>query len=30
MATVTFKKDIVCNLAGTQINVGDTAPVTTV
>ena len=30
MATVTFKNDIVCNLAGTEINVGDTAPVTTV
>ena len=30
MATVTFKNDIVCNLAGTQINVGDTAPVVTV
>ncbi len=27
MATVTFKNDIVCNLAGTEINVGDTAPV---
>ena len=30
MATVTFKNDIVCNLAGTEINVGDTAPVVTV
>ena len=30
MATVTFKNDIVCNLTGTEINVGDTAPVTTV
>ena len=30
MATVTFKKDTVCNLAGTEINVGDTAPVATV
>ena len=30
MATVTFKNDIVCNLVGTEINVGDTAPVTTV
>ncbi len=30
MATVTFKKDTVCNLAGTEINVGDTAPVVTV
>ncbi|MDD2448244.1 MAG: thiol peroxidase [Sulfurimonas sp.] len=30
MATVTFKNDIVCNLAGKEINVGDTAPVTTV
>ena len=30
MATVTFKNDIVCNLSGTEINVGDTAPVTTV
>jgi thiol peroxidase len=30
MATVTFKNDIVCNLAGTEISVGDTAPVVTV
>jgi thiol peroxidase len=30
MATVTFKNDIVCNLGGTEVNVGDTAPVTTV
>ncbi len=30
MATVTFKNDIVCNLAGTEINVGDTAPAVTV
>ncbi|MBD3841484.1 MAG: thiol peroxidase [Campylobacterales bacterium] len=30
MATVTFKKDIVCNLAGNEINVGDMAPVVTV
>ena len=30
MTTVTFKNDIVCNLAGTEINVGDTAPVVTV
>jgi thiol peroxidase len=30
MATVTFKNDTVCNLAGTEINVGDKAPVTTV
>jgi len=30
MATVTFKNDIVCNLGGTEINVGDTAPVVTV
>ncbi len=30
MATVTFKNDTVCNLAGTEINVGDTAPVVTV
>ena len=30
MATVTFKNDIVCNLAGTEINVGDVAPVVTV
>ena len=30
MATVTFKNDTVCNLAGTELNVGDTAPVTTV
>jgi thiol peroxidase len=27
MATVTFKNDITCNLAGTDIQVGDTAPV---
>ena len=30
MATVTFKQDIVCNLAGNEINVGDAAPVVTV
>ena len=30
MATVTFKNDTVCNLAGNEINVGDTAPVVTV
>ena len=30
MATVTFKNDTVCNLAGTEINVGDKAPVVTV
>ncbi len=30
MSTVTFKNDTVCNLAGTEINVGDTAPVVTV
>jgi len=30
MATVTFKQDIVCNLAGNQVNVGDAAPVVTV
>ncbi len=30
MATVTFKNDTVCNLAGTEINVGDTAPIVTV
>ncbi|MCB4742692.1 MAG: thiol peroxidase [Sulfurovum sp.] len=30
MATVTFKSDIVCNLAGTELNIGDTAPVVTV
>jgi len=30
MATVTFKNDITCNLAGTEVNVGDTAPVVTV
>ena len=30
MATVTFKNDIVCNLAGNEINTGDTAPVVTV
>ena len=28
--TVTFKKDTVCHLAGTEINVGDVAPVVTV
>jgi thiol peroxidase len=28
--TVTFKNDIVCNLAGNEVNVGDTAPVVTV
>ncbi|VAY87131.1 Thiol peroxidase, Tpx-type [hydrothermal vent metagenome] len=30
MATVTFKQDTVCNLAGNTINVGDKAPVVTV
>jgi thiol peroxidase len=30
MATVTFKNDTVCNLAGTELNVGDKAPVVTV
>ncbi len=30
MATVTFKNDIVCNLAGTEINVGAVAPIATV
>ena len=30
MATVTFKNDIVCNLAGNEVNVGDKAPVVTV
>ena len=30
MTTVTFKKDTVCHLAGTEINAGDTAPVVTV
>jgi thiol peroxidase len=30
MATVTFKQDTVCNLAGNEINVGDKAPVVTV
>jgi len=30
MATVTFKNDTVCNLSGTEISVGDTAPVVTV
>jgi len=30
MATVTFKNDIICNLAGNEINVGDVAPVITV
>ena len=30
MATVTFKNDIVCNLGGTEVNVGDKAPVVTV
>ncbi len=30
MATVTFKNDTTCNLAGTEINEGDTAPVVTV
>ncbi len=30
MATVTFKQDIVCNLTGNKINVGDVAPEVTV
>ena len=30
MATVTFKNDIVCNMAGNEVNVGDTAPEVTV
>lgn len=30
MATVTFKEDIVCNLGGNEVNVGDAAPVVTV
>ncbi len=30
MATVTFKNDIVCNLAGNEVNVGDVAPELTV
>ncbi len=30
MATVTFKNDIVCNLAGNEVNVGDVAPSVTV
>jgi len=30
MATVTFKNDIVCTLGGTEVNVGDKAPVVTV
>ena len=30
MATVTFKQDTVCNLAGNEINVGDQAPIVTV
>jgi len=30
MATVTFKNDTVCNLAGNELNVGDVAPVVTV
>jgi len=30
MATVTFKQDTVCNLAGNEINVGDIAPEVTV
>jgi len=30
MATVTFKQDTVCNLAGNEINVGDEAPIVTV
>jgi thiol peroxidase len=30
MATVTFKEDIVCNLAGNEINVGNAAPAVTV
>jgi thiol peroxidase len=30
MATVTFKNDTICNLAGNEINVGDKAPSVTV
>jgi len=30
MATVTFKNDIVCNLGGNEVNVGDKAPEVTV
>lgn len=30
MATVTFKEDIICNLAGNEVNVGDKAPEVTV
>lgn len=30
MATVTFKEEIVCNLAGNEVNVGDLAPEVTV
>ena len=30
MATVTFKQNTICNLAGNEINVGDQAPVVTV
>ena len=30
MATVTFKNDITCNLGGSEVTVGDTAPVVTV
>jgi thiol peroxidase len=30
MATVTFKNEITCNLAGTEVNVGDKAPEVTV
>ena len=30
MATVTFKNDTVCNLAGNEVNVGDKAPEVTV
>ena len=30
MATVTFKNDTICNLAGNELNVGDRAPVVTV
>ncbi len=30
MATVTFKNDTTCNLAGTEVNVGDVAPKVTV
>jgi thiol peroxidase len=30
MATVTFKNDIVCNLAGNEVNVGNKAPEVTV